>query len=51
MNGPMPPDAVSDRMRSGIAAVADELVVAPVAAELQRLRDAREALATAAKAR
>lgn len=38
-------------LRSAVADVADELVVAPVDAELQRLRDAREAIAVAARPR
>ena len=38
-------------MRSAVGTVADELVVAPVSAELQRLRDAREAIASAARPR
>jgi hypothetical protein len=39
------------RMRAEIGAVADDLVVAPVSAELQRLRDTRAAIAVVAKAR
>jgi len=39
------------RLRAAVGDVADELVVAPVTAELQRLRDARGAIAAAAKSR
>ena len=39
------------RMRAAVGTVADELVVAPATGELQRLRDTREALASAAKPR
>ena len=39
------------RMRAAVGDVADDLVVAPARLELQRLRDAREAIAAAAKPR
>jgi hypothetical protein len=39
------------RLRTAVGEVADDLVVAPVSAELQRLRDARAAIAAAAKPR
>jgi hypothetical protein len=43
--------AAAARMRTAVGEVADELVVAPVAAELQRLRDARDAIGAAARVR